>query len=1175
MYQLKRLSLKHWYLCTLEDIDFRGSIGMIGPTGAGKSSLLDAIQVAICGANHNWFTLNPSTDARSERKVIEYCLGYLNPKKDGGQPLRPACETIIALTFAEERPDGSVHHVSIGVVMTAREGESREVPISRFIAPGFAISASNWKGLDEDGGYVKNWDEISLDMKRGCPEFEEYRTSAERFVSDFLARMRPGARQPNAKLFLNAFFNALSFTPINNPTGFVRDFILERDDLDIDRVRDQVARWQEFLAASRLIEEKIVVLKSVTRAFENWGRGLVEQATQRYRMACAAVERRRLQYGTTSKAWNQAKAETDKAKQVLAVQKRELESAREELESKSAVLQERGIEGRLHQIETERRLQQVQHDQKIKAPVDRLAETLQAVGNLTAIRTYIPQSFAPVLEAAESAKAIMRAQPDFGWLQNRFGEMAGFLAQLKLLADLPDRLTPQQENLSTELADLRQRRNQLQENVKRAGQGASPLSGHTQNLMRLLDAEGIDAVPLCDVVEIDDESWQLAAEMLLGNGREALIVEPAHVKRAHDVLYRNRNSHGLHNCRLVKTTRTESVEARLAPNSIASILRSDNRHAAAYLATHLGSCRMAEDEAELEKHSRAIMRNGKATSALDYQVYRDRDFFLVLGRAARESSAAAAEGELAKVQIEIRTKQTAFDQLGQAVHLIGVIVAHDPDLETLAFDREELERKLRELKDREAAILTAEDRALAKEIEELKTESKERQSEIDEQNDRINALSRADGTLGADALNARKELRRSVRAKREAICGFDDEELQAVAKLVSQAHGEKFLGPRNPFLHDKLMLKGKPEEAISLYKNAETEAEVELRQLTPERLSRTAFGARSRMFEDYCQKYAIDRPYGDSVPAYYDYQWTARQLKRLEDNELREHLENVQKAEKEMTLAVKEDLLSRLTDKFGMLEDQLRALNTHLRKHRFTGGQIYKFDKKPDPAFDKIRRLALAVKENPDGAQAIIEKRHEDPLLREAMIELETYIGSSGAAGLEDYRKYYSFDLFMLPEAQADEETEKVEGRMSLSGRGAVGSGGETQAPFYVAMAASMAMAYYPGGHPGTAKSGMGLVLFDEAFVKLDVANTQALINFFADFGLQLMVAAPESERPTFTEVFDTITTVSKSAATKTVYIASDFPKERARRELAAINPNRKGVEGFRAELAAEAEAAD
>jgi uncharacterized protein YPO0396 len=157
----------------------------------------------------------------------------------------------------------------------------------------------------------------------------------------------------------------------------------------------------------------------------------------------------------------------------------------------------------------------------------------------------------------------------------------------------------------------------------------------------------------------------------------------------------------------------------------------------------------------------------------------------------------------------------------------------------------------------------------------------------------------------------------------------------------------------------------------------------------------------------------------------------------------------------------------------------------------------------------------------------------------------------------------------MVPKGETGGDPDKVKGRMSLSARVGVASGGEAQAPFYVAMAASMAMAYYPGGHPGPVPSGMGLVIFDEAFSKLDVVNTQALILFYASLGLQLLVAAPEGERPTFTEVFDTIVTVSKSAATKTVYIASDFPKDRTRQELAAINPTRKGVEGFRAELEA------
>jgi hypothetical protein len=66
------------------------------------------------------------------------------------------------------------------------------------------------------------------------------------------------------------------------------------------------------------------------------------------------------------------------------------------------------------------------------------------------------------------------------------------------------------------------------------------------------------------------------------------------------------------------------------------------------------------------------------------------------------------------------------------------------------------------------------------------------------------------------------------------------------------------------------------------------------------------------------------------------------------------------------------------------------------------------------------------------------------------------------------------------------------------------------------------------------------------------------------------MIAAPEDKRATFTEVLDTIVTVNKSPDSRSVYIDSEFPGERARRELARINPDHVGVEGFREASAAE-----
>jgi uncharacterized protein YPO0396 len=88
--------------------------------------------------------------------------------------------------------------------------------------------------------------------------------------------------------------------------------------------------------------------------------------------------------------------------------------------------------------------------------------------------------------------------------------------------------------------------------------------------------------------------------------------------------------------------------------------------------------------------------------------------------------------------------------------------------------------------------------------------------------------------------------------------------------------------------------------------------------------------------------------------------------------------------------------------------------------------------------------------------------------------------------------------------------------------------------------------------------------MFDEAFNKLDVPNTQALLNFYKDMGLQLMIAGPEDKRATFTEVLDTIIVVNKSPDGSAVYIDAEYPGELAKLALASVNPEHGGVEAFR-----------
>lgn len=113
-----------------------------------------------------------------------------------------------------------------------------------------------------------------------------------------------------------------------------------------------------------------------------------------------------------------------------------------------------------------------------------------------------------------------------------------------------------------------------------------------------------------------------------------------------------------------------------------------------------------------------------------------------------------------------------------------------------------------------------------------------------------------------------------------------------------------------------------------------------------------------------------------------------------------------------------------------------------------------------------------------------------------------------------------------------------------------------------------MASAYYPKTVIGD-PDGIGLVVFDEAFNNLDAPNTKALLEFFHDLQLQVIVAAPDKVRAMFLETIDTIVSVNRRPDTQEPVITVTNPSQRARDELANINPVNLGVEAFRPESAA------
>jgi uncharacterized protein YPO0396 len=68
-------------------------------------------------------------------------------------------------------------------------------------------------------------------------------------------------------------------------------------------------------------------------------------------------------------------------------------------------------------------------------------------------------------------------------------------------------------------------------------------------------------------------------------------------------------------------------------------------------------------------------------------------------------------------------------------------------------------------------------------------------------------------------------------------------------------------------------------------------------------------------------------------------------------------------------------------------------------------------------------------------------------------------------------------------------------------------SGGETQTPFYLTIAASFVQLYHIGER--VSRPTIRLVAFDEAFSKMDQDRIGATLDLFQQFGLQVITATP------------------------------------------------------------------
>jgi len=206
---------------------------------------------------------------------------------------------------------------------------------------------------------------------------------------------------------------------------------------------------------------------------------------------------------------------------------------------------------------------------------------------------------------------------------------------------------------------------------------------------------------------------------------------------------------------------------------------------------------------------------------------------------------------------------------------------------------------------------------------------------------------------------------------------------------------------------------------------------------------------------------------------------------------LREKLEEAERTKRELNRAMNHEIGGWRYQVTSRADRAHTAIWTLVEKGLPTGTGMELFDTSSREEIERAKAELIAAIDAADNPE---DKRHQRAL---------------------DYRYYHHWDIEAKPAGRSDAAA------ISLNKSAKKQSGGENQAPFFVATLAAFRRVYDIGKRDDP--QNLGLVVMDEAFSKLSGDRIDDCLALARNFGLQLIMAFPEDRLPTMFQHADTV----------------------------------------------------
>ncbi|MCG2788115.1 MAG: hypothetical protein L6461_23760 [Anaerolineae bacterium] len=1069
---LTRIRLVNWHLFENITINCQGTTYFIGINGAGKSTVLDAVQFALVGGQRD-VRFNQAAVSGGKRTIASYVRGELGT--EGQRYLRGDATGLVALEF--KNPDGTFF--THGAVIDAYE-DGRNPDVAYFIVHNTTLN-DNWffkapGQLFDTRAFKRHIENFAMPSSSRAQVF----TRLEDYRVHLLNRLGQLKDTFPAKIV-----KGLAFSPLTDIRSFVHTYLLDENLVDVKTLQAQLETLRHFESLAADVRQRIGSLNRIEELDK-------ERAANRRRRITNTYIARRAQADIYLKELSERRLELDALK---------LETSRTEHQRGELTRHLRFAQSALTDAEITLRSDQTAiHEKDLREQIARL--TLE-VNDLTRRQTDLERSF--TRERADTKKLAAFLHADKLETPDAFDSFAKDPTQdaiYKLqesLSALGSEYARQETLLAEKTSSLRVEAASLESDIRKLRTGdreasveaEAPNAAKLRQLIRAQLGLGANEVTyLCHELKIPDESWQDAVEGLLGFNRFILLVPPVHYSAAINLYRQHKDS--LHGATLLDTDSILKNETRnIQRDALAAEVATANPAAKAFINLILGNYNKCDTLEQLRPHRTAItrecfVRRNYTDSHLNPQVY--RRWFIGERAAARQIEQRQQRlDEIAAEMIQLnehanglrerlsltRDKIRTLIELEHALESISILPERNTQLATLKQELSQLD------------LLS---------IETLKAEVTHCQSERDQAQSEVSAIER---TLG-------KLEEKITQLETEAIPSLErsaDESLQEATNFLEQENADQETLSDVQKEYER-RLERQPLEVI-------------LENSTKKQNEYQSAEQRSRdRLRESKQEYSLKYDFG------YDETENATRYTAEKDKLVNSELPNyeaqiaIQRRLAEQELV--ENFIHRLREQIEDARQQLAFLNSTLSNLRF-GGERFEFITQPSPQVKQVHDMIMDSQQVMGGSLFDSDFRQKHQQGWDLLFERLTRHDDENIElrELQDYRNYLQYDI-RIHYPNGD--------RAILSQINAKKSGGETTTPFYVAMAASFAQAYRLN-QPRPSDT-IRLAMFDEAFGKMDTARTASALQFMRDAGLQVLLATPPDKSGSLLPYVDSVRTV-------------------------------------------------